>query len=96
MTVYDACTTSSGNGIRYESNNTYLMVGSDGLDPIFGYLNDILVVGGDIMAIFSLALCKVSYFDSHYHSYVVLVTQQRSFLNYLIIMCIMDIPLVID
>ena len=53
------------------------MVGSNGLGPIFGYLN---VVGGD-MAIFSLALCKVSYFDSHYHSYVVLVTQQRSFFS---------------
>ena len=42
----------------YKNNNTYLIIGSDGLDPIFGDLNDILVVGGE-MAIFSLSLRKV-------------------------------------
>ena len=43
------------------------------MDPIFGYLNDLMIIGGD-MPIFSVTMCKVVYFDSHYHSYVVSTT----------------------
>ena len=36
------------NGTQYRNNNTYLITDSDGLDPIFSRLDDIMVVGGDI------------------------------------------------
>ena len=45
------------NGILYKSNNSYLIIKSDGLDPIFGQLDDILVVGGD--QIFQYASCCI-------------------------------------
>ena len=49
---------------------------SDGLDPEFGHLDDIIVVGGD-KVIFVMSKCKVLYFDSHYHSYVISITPNR-------------------
>ena len=52
------------------------IIKSDGLDPIFGQLDDILVVGGD-QIVFILSLCKLLYFDSHYHAYVISVTSNR-------------------
>jgi hypothetical protein len=70
-------------GIKYQCNNAYLIVGSDGLDPLFGHLNDILVVGGD-MVIFDTLLCKVLYFDSHFHAYVIFITSQRSLFSTLL------------
>lgn len=71
------------NGVLYQSNNAYLITSSDGLDPVFGHIDDITVVGGD-MVIFALYLCKVSYFDFRYHAYVVTVTSHQSlFLNLL-------------
>ena len=33
--------------VLYKCNNTYVIVGSDGLDPIFGRLDELLVVGGN-------------------------------------------------
>ena len=64
-------------GIHYESNNAYVIVGSDGLDPIFGHLDELLVIGGDIV-IFCVSLCRVLYFHSHYHAYVISITPKRS------------------
>ena len=63
-------------GITYKLNNTYLVVDSDGLDPIFGRLDDLLVVGGN-MVIFVIMLCKVLYFDSHYHAYRIMHTSNQ-------------------
>ena len=65
------------NGILYKCNNTYVIVGSDGLDPIFGQLDELLVVGGN-MVIFIASICKVLYFNSRYHAYSFSVTAQKS------------------
>ena len=62
-------------GITYKLN-AYLVVDSDGLDPIFGRLDDLLVVGGN-MVIFVIMLCKVLYFDSHYHAYRIMHTSNQ-------------------
>ena len=71
------------NGVLYQSNNAYLITSSDGLDPVFVPIDDVMVIGGD-MVIFGLSLCKVSYFDCHYHAYVVTVTSHQSlFVNLL-------------
>lgn len=63
-------------GILYQCNNVYLITGSDGLDPIFSHLDDLLVIGGD-MCVFVVSLCNVNYYDSHYHAYVINVTSHR-------------------
>ena len=63
-------------GIIYKLNNAYLIVNSDGLDPIFGHLDDFFVLGGD-MVMFCVMLCKVKYYDSHCHSYVIAKTASR-------------------
>ena len=70
-------------GIIYKVNNAYLIVDSDGLDPIFGQLDDFFVIGGDIV-IFCVTLCKVLYYDSHYHSYVVANTSNRKVVSSLV------------
>ena len=74
-----------------------MIVQSDGLDPIFGQINEILVIGGDSV-IFGVSVCKVLYFDDHYHAYVISVEQLSLFQLYWIIMyimhtsCQMDFP----
>ena len=65
------------NGILYQCNNAYLITASDGLDPVFSRLDDLIVIGGD-MVVFVVSLCNVNYYDSHYHAYVIDVTSQRS------------------
>lgn len=67
------------NGVLYQCNDAYLITGSDGLDPTFSHLDDLMVAGGDLV-IFVVSLCNVQYYDSHYHAYVVDVTSQRSLL----------------
>lgn len=57
------------NSIMYKNNNAYVVVRSDGLDPVFGRIDDILVTGGN-MVVFYLCLCKTEYFD-HFHAYVI-------------------------
>lgn len=69
----------SRNSKRYQNNNAYLIIGSDGLDPEFGQVDDLIVVGGD-MVIFVMSKCQVLYFDSHYHAYVITITPQRLFI----------------
>ena len=62
--------------ILYQANNSWLITGSDGLDPKFSFLNELLVIGGDII-IFVISICNTIYFDSHYHAYVVEVTSKQ-------------------
>lgn len=71
------------NGIQYQSNNTYLVTGSDGLDPVFSRLDDLMLIGGD-MVVFVVSTCKVLYFDSHYHAYVTDVTSHKSLFSNLL------------
>lgn len=56
-------------GILYK-DNIFLITGSDGLDPIFAQLDELLVVGGDLI-VFIVYPCTTLYFDSHYHAYVI-------------------------
>lgn len=71
-------------GIHYQSNNAYLIIGSDGLDPIFGHLEDLIVVGGN-MVTFHVSVCNVLYFDSHFHAYVISITPRQTLFN-----CLLD------
>jgi len=64
------------NGVLYQCNNAYLITGSDGLDPVFGHLDDLMVLGGD-MIMFVVSLCNVQYYDCKYHVFVVDVTLHR-------------------
>ena len=70
------------NGILYQNNNAYLIIESDGLDPVFGHLDEIIVVGGN-MIIFVLSMCKVLYYDNHYHVYAINVTSHRCVYSHL-------------
>lgn len=58
-------------GILYQANNAYLITGTDGLDPRFSYLKEVLVING------YLVVCLFVYFDDHYHAYVVNITSQN-------------------
>ena len=53
------------NGITYKSSNCYVVTGSDGSVPTFAR-----VVGTDL-PVLQLQSCQVSYYDEHYHSYVI-------------------------
>ena len=57
-------------GIRYHTNNCYLITGSDNIDPVFSRIIDVLVASGN-MLLFQVQLCSVNYYDEHFHSYVV-------------------------
>ena len=70
-------------GVTYKSNNAFVIVGSDGLDPLFACIDELIVIGGD-MLIFCVRLCDVLYFDSHYHAYVINVTSQQSVISKLL------------
>ena len=70
-------------GTLYKNNNTYLIIKSDGLDPIFGRLDELMVIGGDSVIVI-LSRCEVLFFDDHYHAYAVTVTSQRLFLSKLL------------
>lgn len=65
------------NGILYKANNAFLIVDTDGLDPVFGQLNDILVINNSV-AVFQLFKCITLFFDGHYHSYAINVTSEQS------------------
>ena len=60
------------NSVTYSNNNAYLIIDSDGMDPVFG---DILVLSGN-MVIFLLSLCTAD-FDSHFHAYAITATSNR-------------------
>ena len=63
-------------GVLYKNNNAYLVIGSDGLDPLFGRLDELLVIGNNI--VFLVTKCNVLYFDSHYRAYVINIGLERS------------------
>ena len=67
----------SNNEILYQCNNAYLIIDTDGLDPVFGRLDEILVIGGD-QVVFVVSMCKTNYFDAHYHAYAISLTSHRS------------------
>ena len=62
-------------GTEYKSgvDDTYVIVRSDGLDPVFAKLMSIIVVGTDFV-IFDVLICTCLYFSEHFHSYVVNIT----------------------
>ena len=68
------------NGVLYKANNCFLMKGSDGLDPKFVKLEEILVIGNCLLT-FVVYECKVLYFDDHYHSYAIELTPNKSIVN---------------
>lgn len=65
-------------GVLYKNNNAYLVIGSDGLDPLFGRLDEVIVVGNN--PVFMITKCNVLYFDSHFHAYVIKIGIERSYL----------------
>jgi len=65
------------NGILYQNNNAFLIVNTDGLDPMFGKLDDILVINNSVI-VFQVFKCTTLFFDGHYHSYAIKVTSERS------------------
>ncbi len=64
-------------GVTYKNNNAYVVIGHDGIDPVFALIEELIIVGGDLV-LFSVRNCNVRYFDDHYHSYVVDYTSQLS------------------
>ena len=63
-------------GIKCLANNCFLIKGSDGIDPIFVQLREILVIGGNLVTLVALD-CRVLYFDDHFHSYVIEITPNK-------------------
>ena len=64
-------------GVTYKNNNAYVVIGHDGIDPVFAVIEELIVIGGD-MVLFCVRHCIVRYFDDHYHAYVVDHTSQQS------------------
>ena len=64
-------------GVTYKNNNTYVGIGHDGMDPVFAIIEELIVIGGD-MVLFCIRNCNVRYFDDHYHAYVVDHISQKS------------------
>lgn len=58
------------NGVLYKQNNCYVITGSDGTDPTFARVVDIIVASPDV-SLLKLQSYPVSYFDEHFHSYVI-------------------------
>ena len=72
------------NSINYCNNNCYVIIGTDGTDPLFGHLIDVYVVGGDLLLL-HVYHCQTIYFDDHFHSYVISDTTNMS------IVCLQDL-----
>ena len=64
-------------GVTYKNNNAYVVIGHDGMDPMFAIIEELIVIVGD-MVLFCVRNCNVRYFDDHYHAYVVDHTSQQS------------------
>ena len=64
-------------GVTYKNNNAYVVIGHDGMDPVFAIIEELIVIGGD-MVLFCVRNCNVCCFDDHYHGYVVDHTSQQS------------------
>lgn len=57
------------NEIVYKCNNTFLVLENDGLDPVSGHLDDVIVVSGSLV-VYCVSY-KTLYFENHYHSYII-------------------------
>ena len=57
-------------GIRYHTNNCYVITGCDGTDPIFSRIMDLLVVSGDLLLL-QVHHYQNQYFDDHFQGYFV-------------------------
>ena len=57
-----------------------VVIGHDGLDPVFASIEEVIVIGCD-MVLFSVQHCDVCYFDDHYHAYVIDHTSKQSLEN---------------
>ena len=64
----------------YKNNNAYVIIKSDGLDPVFGYVEDLIVLEG-MSIVFVVSLCNVLCFDDHYHSHAIDITSQWLFVS---------------
>ncbi len=62
-------------GTLYKPNNAFLITGSDGMDPKFSRINEILVICNKIF--FLVFVCDTVYFDSHYHAHVIEISSQQ-------------------
>jgi hypothetical protein len=60
--------------ITYKPNNCFLVKGTDGLDPVFVCLLELLVLHGSLVVF----IVQVLYYDEHFHSYVIQSTPTRS------------------
>ena len=58
----------------------YVITGSDGLHPTFSKVTDLLVILD--VAVIEVSHCVVQYFDSHYHAYVVLLSDHKSLIRF--------------
>ena len=67
-------------GIMYKANNCFLIESSDGLDPIFVKLEEILVIGNCLVT-FIVRKCIVLYFEDHYHSYAIEILPTKSLVS---------------
>lgn len=66
------------NGLTFKRSNCYVLIGSDGLNPIIGKVDDILVLVGDVCVLL-VSHCIVDYYDKHYHAYVIQITPDKSY-----------------
>ena len=65
------------NGVYYSNNNSYLIIGTDGINPSFGRIINLYLVSSDLL-LFHLYQCQTLYFDDNYNSYVVTDTAAMS------------------
>ena len=72
------------NGVRYHSNNCFVIIGSDKNDLIFGRIIELFVISGDFL-LFHIQNYKNKYFDDHFQAYVVYESPVRS------IVCVDDL-----
>ena len=64
----------------YNTNNCFIVTGSDGLNPTFGEVLDIFIVCGDTVLLYiQNYICK--YYDDHYHSFVVSLSISKFIVN---------------
>lgn len=56
----------------------FVIIGSDGLHPIFGKVEELLVILNTLVLL--VHVVKTQYFDDHYHTFVVEVTADQSLL----------------
>ena len=64
----------------YCTNNSYIITGSDGLNPIFGKILDIFIVCSKILLLY-VQKFTCEYYDEHYHSFVVTESTAKCIVN---------------